>query len=328
MKKFMMCLLSLTVILSGCVQQEQPEEPPVVDKENEKLPDENLEENKNDNDHEDEDIEDKTGSDEDSEQSKIEYRYPFKHWTEKIETENYSSYTESTGKIYEDKEYLVIKKKEYLGDEGLSEYSTFNYSDSELYNWLTTFDLGNQINEHLYLNLNGEFADELNSYFAEYNEMAPGGFVSSKLAGWQETNDDILSVILRMRSSGNGQVFQGLQVYNIDLETNKPLTNIQLLEKFGYTVEQAQLEVYKQLEDFGVQSCIHGEDENLLENCYYKDQVGDITFLYSIYLNSYITNDSVLFINEYDELNMIVYVSNPEVQFYNGNKENYFIIKF
>lgn len=40
-KKLMMCLLSLSVILSGCVQEEQPEEPPVVDEESDQLPDSN-----------------------------------------------------------------------------------------------------------------------------------------------------------------------------------------------------------------------------------------------------------------------------------------------
>lgn len=45
MKKFMICLLSLGIILSGCIQNERPEEPPVVEDET-KQPSENID-NKN-----------------------------------------------------------------------------------------------------------------------------------------------------------------------------------------------------------------------------------------------------------------------------------------
>lgn len=94
-------------------------------------------------------------------------------------------------------EYLYVLNKVELNR--YDEYAIINNSTNEYYNWITTYDTSKEIKEHLYLDLQGDFANELNRQFDEYFKIKAGGFTAQFIAGWAEQFDDILSLSVRKK---------------------------------------------------------------------------------------------------------------------------------
>lgn len=145
-------------------------------------------------------------------------------------------------------EYLYVLNKVELNR--YDEYAIINNSTNEYYNWITTYDTSKEIKEHLYLDLQGDFANELNRQFDEYFKIEPGSFTTLSISGWAEQFDDILSLSVRKRSFDGGGMykFEAIIIYNIDLTDNQPLTNEQLLSRYGLDFKQAQTIINQQLE--------------------------------------------------------------------------------
>lgn len=230
--------------------------------------------------------------------------------------QNPNKETKGNGYLY------VLDKVELNGnDEYVDEYAMINNSTSEYYNWLTNYDIGKEINEHLYLDLQGDFANELNQQFDEYFKIKAGGFVAQFIAGWVEHSNDILSLSVRKRTfAGELYKFQTIRVYNIDLTNNQPLTNEQLLSRYGLNFNQAQTIINQQLEKDHVDICVDGE---VWENCCYDEEIYSMN---QIMLSS-ISNDSDLFIDEMGNLCMFVTVNNPTIAMYGGEATNYYVIQ-
>lgn len=217
-------------------------------------------------------------------------------------------------------EYLYVLDKVELNR--YDEYALINNSTNEYYNWITTYDTSKEIKEHLYLDLQGDFANELNQQFDEFFKIETGGFTTLSISGWAEQFDDILSLSVRKRSFAGGGMYksEAILIYNIDLTDNQPLTNEQLLSRYGLDFKQAQTIINQQLKRDHVDICIDGE---VWENCCYDEEIYS---MYPIIISS-ISNDSKLFINEKGDLFMFVTVINPTIAMYDGEVTNYYVIQ-
>lgn len=220
-------------------------------------------------------------------------------------------------------EYLYVIDKVEL--DGIDNYPLINNSSNEYYNWLTNYDIGKEINEHLYLNLQGDFAYELNQYFEDHYKTKTGGFVAQFIAGWVEHSNDILSLTVRNRNfAGDGMYkSQAIKVYNIDLNTNQPLTNEEVLSKFGLNFKQAQEIINKQLKKDHIGFC----NNEYWNNCCYKKDITSMNGYYSPNLSSFISEDSILFVDVKNNLNMLIFVNAPEIAMYDGEVTNYYVIQ-
>lgn len=239
------------------------------------------------------------------------------------ETSLTRQFLQHLNKETKENEYLYVIDKVEL--DGIDNYPLINNSSNEYYNWLTNYDIGKEINEHLYLNLQGEFANELNQYFEDHYKIKTGGFVAQFIAGWVEHSNDILSLTVRNRNfAGDGMYkSQSIKVYNIDLNTNQPLTNEEILSKFGLNFKQAQEIINKQLKKDHIGFC----NNEYWNNCCYKEDITSMDGYYSRNLNPFISEDSILFIDVKNNLNMLIFVNTPEIAMYDGEITNYYVIE-
>lgn len=216
-------------------------------------------------------------------------------------------------------EYLYVLDKVELNR--YDEYALINNSTNEYYNWITTYDTSKEIKEHLYLDLQGDFANELNQQFDEFFKIETGGFTTLSISGWAEQFDDILSLSVRKRSFAGGGMYksEAILIYNIDLTDNQPLTNEQLLSRYGLDFKQAQTIINQQLEKDHIDIC----SDEVRENCCYDEEIYS---MYPIIISS-ITNDSKLFIDEKGNLCMFFTVINPTIAMYDGEVTNYYVIQ-
>ena len=87
---------------------------------------------------------------------------------------------------FEIKEYLSVIET-YETKEIIDEYPIINNSINDYYNWLTNFDIGKEASEHLHINLEGNFPDQINQFFDEYyKKIEEKNFVVQFIAGWEE----------------------------------------------------------------------------------------------------------------------------------------------
>lgn len=228
-------------------------------------------------------------------------------------------FLQNSNKETKGNKYLYVLNKVELN--GNDEYPMINNSTSEYYNWLTNYDTGKEINEHLYLDLQGDFANELNQQFDEFFKIEPGGFTAQFIAGWAEQFDDILSLSVRKRTFASGGMYklEMIRVYNIDLKNNQPLTNEQLLSRYGLNFNQAQIIINQQLEKDHVDIC----SDEVQENCCYDEEIYSMNQI----MISSISNNSDLFIDEKGNLCMFITVNNPTIAMYGGEKTNYYVIQ-
>lgn len=236
-------------------------------------------------------------------------------------------YLDAIGKKDADSPYLITKEVKQSTNENLSDI-ILNSSSSELFNWMTSIDLNSYYNEHLVLNLKGEFADYFNQCLERFFKPTEKEFVSRSIAGKTEETNEILSVILRFRTSasGNTNINQTITSYNFDLSSNKPITNHKLLMKYGFTLEEAQKIVYNQLAEAGILP--YTETNN--SNTYFSEPFDGMNMhmLYSSKLCAEINEDSVFYLNDEGKLNMLIFINDSSHIEYQGNITNYFIVKF
>lgn len=222
-----------------------------------------------------------------------------------------------TGCVNQEKEYLSVLEIQEMGLP-VDRYASINNSTSDYYNWLTNFDLSQDICEHLHLNLEGEAADQLNQYFDEYyKKLEEKTFAVQFIAGWEETFEDILCLTVRKRTSASGDMYkmQWIESYNIDLETGQLLTNEELLKRFGLDFDTAQSIIDAQLEEEGID--VMKENEIILSK--------------SDNMKLKISNDSFLTIDEHGNLYIIVNIHTKEFSMFDSYPDvdflRYYFIK-
>ena len=302
MKKILMCLLSLGLI-TGCAQQvqEQPEEPSVVEepsKDNESIT-----------------IESDDNGENEIENSK--------------DTELPEGYYSITIPKNERPEYLYAT--EIIGRNliDITDDHAFKYNSSnDFLNWVANFDATIEKTEHLHLDLPGAYADELNQYFDELFYSEVGRFAWQTVSGWSESTQDVLSIVIRRRSSTQDGSYKGqwLEAYNIDFNTYSPLTNEQLLEMYGLDFETAQSIINNDLEQANILPC----KEEISNICHYSSSEELDKVWIALHLSSSISNDSIVFIDNQGHLNMLIYVDYRNLNrqaYYNEEVSNFYMIE-
>lgn len=235
----------------------------------------------------------------------------------------------------EEIKYLSILET-YETKEIIDEYPIVNDSTNDYYNWLTNHDVSNEESEHLHLNLEGDFPNQINQFFDEYyKKIEEGGFVAQFIAGWEENFEDILSLTLRYRYFAGGGVglykSQSIKIYNIDLNTNQPLTNEELLEKFNLDFEKAQEIIDQQLEKNNIYPCSSGD----ISHCYFSKEnyinadlrEGDHPLSVKSNLYKEITEESALFVDGQGNLNMMIRIRNLDISLFDGKPMEYYFIQ-
>lgn len=243
--------------------------------------------------------------------------------TTQTDTINKSMDNEPNEIIYTDRKdtYLLVLEEHGFEDDYVDENAIINQSTNAYYNWLTNYDLGEDKNELLYLDLEGQLADELNQEFDEiyYKGKETGGFAVMWIAGWEEIYQDILSITVRTRSfAGEFYKLQNVKVYNIDLTTHQLFSNQELLGLYGLDYETAQQVIDEQLEKDQITVC----SETDFSNCYYIEYESGMNPL----LVSRISDTSFLFIDEQGNLNMLMSISYPKIAMYDGEVNHYYVI--
>lgn len=238
-----------------------------------------------------------------------------------------AKYPDALGKKDVGLPYLITKEVRKSSNENHSDI-ILNTSTNELFNWMTSIDLNSYYNENLELNLKGEFPEYFNQRLERFINPTEKEFVSHSISGRTEETSEILSVILRFRTSASGNTHfnQTITSYNFDLSSNKPITNNKLLMKYGFTIEEAQTIVYEQLAEAEVLPY----SETINSNVYYSEPFDGMNMhmLYSSKLCAEISEDSVLYLNDEGRLNMLVFINDSSHIEYEGNITNYFIVKF
>ena len=186
-----------------------------------------------------------------------------------------------------------------INDESMWKYDSSN----EFLNWISNFDGTKEKTEHLHVNLPGAYAAELNRFFDEYFNSEIGNFGWQTISGWSESTQDVLSIVIRTRSSTPDGFYKGqwLETHAIDLKTYLPLTNEQLLERYDSDFEQAQNKIDDYLKHENIPLC----EENTEGICHYESIFKSWI---SKNLSSIISDDSVLFLDDQGKLNMLIYV--------------------
>lgn len=201
----MICLLSLGIILSGCVQREQPKEPPVEDNDNEKLPEVNNEESNLG----DEILENEEGSDKDDEQeedyiidSEIYQFITVQEYLFELSPSQFEILDESTIKKLKIQVPLIKVENE--------ETNNFNNQMIELYNYALkeyTYE-DEDLSTALTVNFECYLESEILSIV-----IYSGGFM------WESASPSTT-----------------ISVYNYSLIDNKFLTNEEMIKILGYDV--------------------------------------------------------------------------------------------
>lgn len=70
-----------------------------------------------------------------------------------------------------------------------------------------------------------------------------------------DNEHDVLSLVMRHGITSYFYYSLHRKVYNIDLRTNKLMTNEEMLERYGLDKEQSQQHVFNQLNDLGFRFC-------------------------------------------------------------------------
>lgn len=229
------------------------------------------------------------------------------------------------GKVDPDKEYVysIESQTSHISDdETMNQYAV---TDDEFYNWLHTKNVTEAHYDLIHLNLKGDTAVLFNDYFDEYYKICTHQLDQDMNYRYFVDNEhDVLSLVMRHGITSSFYYSLHREVYNIDLRTNKLMTNEEMLERYGLDKEQTQQYVFNQLNDLGFRLCksdeIHvcidnhmynSEIEECYANCYTSD---DYTTQYFQKEHSAQIEQGGLFTMGDGKLRMIVEIENAQIQ--------------
>lgn len=130
-------------------------------------------------------------------------------------------------------------------------------------------------------------------------------------------NDNILSVIIKWQSFYSKPVGGMMNVnddrifvtYNYDFETKSELSNMELIKRYGFTIESYEESIINQLKEMGIEVTYEfGLSDNIPENApfvYYPTEVGSWHDPYGVQLNE---DDSCIYIDENGKLAVLIEV--------------------
>lgn len=230
-----------------------------------------------------------------------------------------------TGKVDPDKEYVysIESQTSHISDDKtMNQYAV---TDDEFYNWLHTKNVTEAHYDLIHLNLKGDTAVLINDYFDEFYKTCTHQLDQDMNYRYFVDNEhDVLSLVMRQGITSYFYYSLHRKVYNIDLRTNKLMTNEEMLERYGLDKEQTQQHVFDQLNDLGFRLCNvdeidvceankkdYPEKKVCSENCYTSD---DYTTQYFQKEHSAQIEQGGLFTMGDGKLRMIVEIENAQIQ--------------
>lgn len=229
--------------------------------------------------------------------------------------------------FYETDTISMLNKYEfdYTNEQYLTVPNHINQSDSNYYSWLTTFDKKAVPAVELELNIQDDKVEQINQAFKERFDLAYTKNVGKTVPlflfdSYYHCLDSICTLITKDGPTSLGEHIQ-YEVYNIDIEYSKLLTNDELLEKLNIDKKIITVRLQDEIEKLGLiqcedpfesQACIYDND-NLPEN---------VTYNYP----AEISDKSLLILNDKGKLELIFSIKNAEVLNitpYNGNVVSY-----
>lgn len=228
---------------------------------------------------------------------------------------------------YETNSINILNEYEfdYTNEQYLTVPNYINQCESNYYSWLTTFDKTAVPAVEIALNIQDDKVEQINQAFKERFDLAYMKNVGKTVPlflfdSYYHCFDSICTLITKDGPTSLGEHIQ-YEVYNIDIEDSKLLTNVELLEKLNIDKEIINVRLQEEIEKLGLiqcedpfesQACIYDND-NLPEN---------VTYNYP----AEISDKSLLILNDKGKLEIIFSIKNTEtlnVTLYNSNVASY-----
>lgn len=229
--------------------------------------------------------------------------------------------------FYETDTISILNEYEfdYTNKQYLTVPNYINQSDSNYYSWLTTFDKAAVPAVEIALNIQDDKVKQINQAFKERFDLAYTKNTGKTIPlflfdSYYHCFDSICTLITKYGPIALGEHIQ-YDVYNIDIEDSKLLTNDELLEKLNIDKEIITVRLEEEIEKLGLiqcedpfesQACIYDND-NLPENVVYN-------------YPAEISDQSLLILNDKGKLELIFSIKNAKtlnVTPYNGNVISY-----
>lgn len=174
-----------------------------------------------------------------------------------------------------------------------------------------------------FININGLQASEINqmTYRRVSRMIERDEYDAENIKATYEyktyMNDNILSVIIKWQSFYSKPVGGMWNVdddrifvtYNYDFETKSELSKLELIKRYGFTIESYEESIINQLKEMGIEVTYEfGLSDNLPENApfvYYSTEVGSWHDPYGVQLNE---DDSCIYIDENGKLAVLIEV--------------------
>lgn len=172
-----------------------------------------------------------------------------------------------------------------------------------------------------FININDEQASEINqmTYRRVSRMIERDEYDAENIKATYEyktyLNNNILSVIIKWQSFYSKAVGGMWNVdddrifvtYNYDLETKSELSNLELIKRYGFTIETYEESIINQLKEMGIEVTYEfGLSDNLPENApfvYYSTEGGSWHDPYGVQLNE---DDSCIYIDENGKLAVLI----------------------
>ena len=236
---------------------------------------------------------------------------------------HYSKADTVTGKVNPEQDYFYTIESgyTYIGSDNQNEYTN---TDDELYNWLHTNITTEVTYEHIQTNLKGETAQLLNYYFDRlYSKSTITQAIEMTYRYFVDDEHDVLSLVIRRGSANLFYYSMRREVFNIDLRTNKLMTNEEIIERYELDKEKTQQLVYDQLDALGfrfcsteiVDACEVDKDDSIHDICYTDCYMTDenLTSYFRKVFNAQLDGGG-LFVTDEGKLRMIIEIAHPQLQ--------------
>lgn len=189
-----------------------------------------------------------------------------------------------------------------------------NHSDSKLFNWITESDCEHVIVKDFQLNAIDEAIDEINANFKELFEIFKAtnesGHTTHVFDSYFYCIDNFCTLITK---NARVDFYKScyLDIYNINKETKTILSNDELIDMYGMEKEEVVEILHQKMLEMGIQQC---RTDETIKNCYFKSEN---------FMLPEISENSKLYVNELGELEILIFVFNPDIAPYNGEVSNY-----
>lgn len=209
-------------------------------------------------------------------------------------------------------EIKIIPEKDYV-----FAYDVLQESTGVCEDWLNC-EKGPYV--YPFININGLQASEINqmTYRRVSRMIDRDEYEADDIKATYEyktyMNDNILSVIIKWQSFYSKPVGGMMNVnddrifvtYNYDLKTNKTLSNLDLLAKFGFTVETYEKSILNQLKNMDIEIVYTRKAPENKSFVYYSTEKYQWYDPYGVQLNE---DDSCIYIDENGKLSVIIKIS-------------------